>query len=833
MSYLEIKNWLYRTKLYWVFKKWFEEKPVFSFWKTTYQGHINVENHKKFFYLLLPSLPMFLKTVVYAAVIIVILQSYNYFYPTQIKFDGDAVDTLLAAIASIAGVFLGLYFTAISSIASNFLIRATQDVRRFFLSAPEGRQYVQTIALTGIISVFYIATKSFGITIHPVGIIFLSLITVYIVIRFWTVGSNVFNSLEPTDSMPWISRDIANSIRNVTPPEFQWNVAVLQNHQKRLGTTNLQLIDNLIHFGIKEIKLSDEQLITAINYLAGLLSFYSAYKSKIPQKSLWYKTKNQFQNWTLADSVEISVALNTGTTLHPKAVNDFTWFEEQILDIGMRIFKHFNESKRIGSIYQGYGVFVNIAEIYGKDFDVQALKILFKKNDEIINSIGIVDIDITNPIIHKECLALMDAQGTMATVALLGLTKYLNSQSGEGLAKIISKINWVGDDKSIYLTGLPLGMLDRLESTAQEIKNERIIEGHVVAQVWYIESLCIQRYLFALKSYFDYIKSLHKDYFQQKFDKLVDKKRFTLAAQFILRWVEFSNKYQSLVGVLRKHVEDCNQFHQLKDLPWPNFDFSQDQKDASDRAIEVADKMIELLPKFKNLAIGDDLPDYFGQALTIGVEACFNACDNNNQDRFNKIFPFVFEASMIAHDITRQKVENWSQEDSKIIYTTEPLINLFELTGYAKLYAELYQNQGIWNAAQQVWDKYISTLPNAEQMIKYIAAMVAYRDGLFMIMPQATLRANWQIDFGNRMRERGLPVFPDHESYDVVNRRRSPNHPSPLIRVMARMGGLAILSSAQNIFFLTYLSNLPVAAGIEFKDRHNLREKIQEEQGGE
>ena len=827
---MRIKNNLYRTKRYWLTKKWIEDKPVFSFWKLMFRGHRGIKNTKSSYRLLVPTLPAFIKTIIYATVIIAILESYNYFCPTTIVLDKNAVDSLLAAIASITGVFLGLYFTAISSIASNFLVKATQDIRRFFLSAPKGQQYVRTVALTGIISVFYITTKSFGHTIHPVGLVFLSVLAAYVVIRFWSVGSDVFNSLEPTDSLPWVSGDIADSIKNIAPPGFQWTKPALQNHQRRLASANLELINNLINFGIKEIKLSEEQLIVALKYLGGLLFFYSDYKNKIPTNSFWYKTKNQFESWTLANSTQIALALNTGTTLQPKTIKDFTWFEEQVLDIAVKILKHLNSEKKAGFVYQGFEVFVDVAETYGKDFDEQGLKLLFQKLGEATNVAQPIKTEAADQIGHKEQLAFVDAEGRLATMALLGLMKYLDKQTADNLDAIFSKINWTSDDRSIYLAGLPLTMLSRLEDTARELKNERLIEGHQVSRGWYIRAFCLQKYIFSLQSYFNCIKSLHKDYFQQRFEKLIANEQFSLAVQFVQRWIEFSNRYQRLVSILKKHFEDCSRFHQLKDLPWASFDFIQEEETAIDRIKEVNDTMIGLLPKLKTLVVGDDLPDYFGQALTLGVGACYEACEDNNHERLKKILPIVFEASLAAHDMTRQKVQNWSQEDSKIIYSTEPLINLFEITGYVKLYAELYQNQGLWNVARQLWDIYIAAAPDAKKVIEFIAAICSYRDSIFQIMPQAMLRSNWQIAFEHRMRECSIPVFPDDRSYDSVNGRRQPTHTSPVIRVLERSGGLRLMASVRDIFFATYLSNLPAAAGVELPDRHNFKESIQEEE---
>lgn len=771
----------------------------------------------------------FLRLVLYSAFIIFIFELYNYYLPIDKIFDG--VDAFLIAIASISGIFLGLYFTAISGIASNYLLRAPQDVKRYFLNEPRGEQYIRTITITAVISIFYIlASKFFGLTVHPVGLVFLSILSAYIVIRFWRVGTDVFYALEPQFALPWISKDVFDSIKGVTPPGFQWRQPATQNHHRKLATANLELINNLISFGKQEMKISDEQLIIAVRYIGGLLYSYSDFKKKIPTNSLWYEIKNQFQYWSFASSTEIALALNTGTPINPKAIKNYTWFEEKSIDAAVKILKNFVIEKKTGMLLRSHEVFVDVAESHGKNFDEQSLRLLFKRLEDINNSIYSIKPDETEQYIHREQLAFVDSQGRLAIAALLGLSKHLDEKSCDDIKKAISNINWT-DFNSIYTSGFPATVLSRLESMSEELKNEKIIENKIISAEWYIQTLCVQQYLFSLQKYFEYLKSLHGNYFQLKLEKLLSENQLALAVQLMQRWIEFSNKYTHLVGLLKKHVEECSKSHYLKDLPWPDFKIDDEIKDAITREKDVADKLISLLPKLQALVRGDDIPDYFGQALTMGVEACFEACDDNDHERFKKIFPIVFQASLVAHDITRQKVQSWSQEDSKIIYSTEPLINLFELSGYAKLYAELYQNQELWNVAQQLWDAYFAAVTNAKQIIEFISAICGYRDSLFMIMPQANLRSSWQISFEHRMREeRGIPVFPDRGSYDSVNRHRRPTHKSPVIRVLERSGGLRLMASARDIFFATYLSNLLAATEVELPDRHNFKESIQEEQ---
>lgn len=822
------KNKLYRTKSFWLTKKWLEEKPIFSFWTNLYRGSYELNRLKNYKDILLPTLSSFVGAVIYSAFIIFILELFNLYYPIGLTFDKPAIDTFLTVVASISGVFLGLYFTAISSIASNYLLRAPQNVKRFFLSEPRGQQYVRTIAITAIVSVFYIVTKSFGHTIHPVGIAFLSLLVAYIVIRFWQVGTNVFYSLEPQFALPWITRDIHYSIKNVVPPGFQWSKPAIQNHHRKLVAEKFDLIKNLAAFGKTEMKISDEQLVTTIRHIGGLLFAYADYKRKIPTGSYWYEIKNEFQDWTLANSSQIAIALSTGTPLQPKNVKDYTWYEEQALNIAIEVCHSFSEAKKIISNAQSLDVFVEVSEVYAEDFDIKSVEFLFKKIDSISELVYAVKADNTQQHIYKEQLAFVDAQGRLATSALLGLMKYLDKKICEEIAGRVGKINWQ-DKRSIYLTGLPAAMLPRLETLFNEIKNEKAVEGRLISTDWYIKAFCIQQYLFSLQQYFNFLKSLHQSYFQSNLNKLLSQQQLPLAVHLVQRWKEFSAKYYSMVFYLKKHVENCNSFRKLKDLPWSDFDFDKEKQIAREREKEVTDKMIQLLPKLKTLITVNDLPDYFGQALTEGVQACYEACEDNDHERLKKIFPAVFDASFAAFDRLREKVKDWSQIDSKIVFLSEPLENLFEISGYAKLYSELYQNPELWNVTERLWNIYFESV-DAKQVIQFIAAMSSYRDSLFMIMPQATLRSNWQIAFENKLREHGIPVFPDSRSYDSVNRRRQPTHSSPIIRVLERSGGLRLMASARDIFFATYLSNLPAAENIELPDRHNFKESIQEEQ---
>jgi hypothetical protein len=368
-------------------------------------------------------------------------------------------------------------------------------------------------------------------------------------------------------------------------------------------------------------------------------------------------------------------------------------------------------------------------------------------------------------------------------------------------------------------------LLKSLETTGRAYSAEKEIEGRFVSPEWYLITITTQQYFFSLKTYFNLVKSLNHGLFQKNIDQLIKEKNILLAAQLTDRWVEFANKFANCFSLLQGFVEDCYQLKQVKDLPWVDINFDAGKSDVTLFNKEAADKLVYLLPILTQLQLSDrDLPDYFGQAYTFGVESCYKACFDNDQDRFKKIFPSVFFGALAAYESTRKQVEDWT-EQSKIIFSTEPIEDLLCLSGYAKLYAELHQASELWKVCEDTWNNYL-VMPEARQIIGLIAATAIYRDGQYVLMPKVTLRTNWDMKFRGKLQELGLARDPTTEHLN--GRRVASNHPSPLIRVVSTYGGI-LGPNSRDIFFATYLSQHPAAEGIDLPDKRNLKQRLQRE----
>ncbi|MCA9366194.1 hypothetical protein KC722_01295 [Candidatus Kaiserbacteria bacterium] len=817
-------SWLQRRKIYWQFKNWFLNVPYFAFWKYSHLEDERQRKRKSDIRLLRSTLVGFILSALYAVVIFAVLESYHIFvyqFTLPETISSEAIDTFLGAVASIAGVFIGLYFTAISSIASSLLVNADQDVKNHFFTSPHGVQYVKTIEITGILSLYLLVAKSLGHLPHPASLIFLLICVSYIVLRFWKVSSEVYNFIEPSTIFPRITKKITDSVKSVRPPSNSWNKNFLQNYHRQQVVQSFQLAEKYLDFGINKVKLNAHEIGVAVRYLAWLFYEYSRLKSGIPTKSLWFKTKYQYGNWALADDIEKRIAIETGTSINPKTVINHTWFEEQLTKMFVALLKNHFDNEDFEVLYSHHEIIVAIPEFYGERLDVEAAKKIFEDffilDEHFFESLKK---DKQNSV-TKGKMAFVDSRGRVALSFLLGFAKYLDTEPGNIFLRKVERVKWREGIKSVYTSDFPIATIERMEVLASELSNEFEIEGKLITAEWYKKTYSLQRHQYAVKEYFEFVKNIHQGYFNKTVNKLIELEQYGYSVQLLQRWLEFTKKYTSMVHRFRAELERCAEHQTLLDLPWPEFNMDEELDWALSKEKTVSEILVLLLPRIQTLVTTDEVPDYFSHALRIGIEECYEACADNDHERFARLFPVVLNASIIHQQRTRDEIDAWGEEESKIIYSTEPLVNLFELSGFAILYSELHSNEELRNVVETAWNTYFQSIPDARAAIGFILAIHIYRHNIFKIMPDAYLRAAWQQRFNHEMAELGLRVFPDiRQPFDD----EEPAHESELIRYLSNIGGMQ-LRTAEEVFLELFLAGKEEAAGLEFPN--DIREGLE------
>ena len=370
----------------------------------------------------------------------------------------------LGTIVTVVGIFLGLYFTAVSAVAGGLFMPATGDLRELFLRHQKSQGYIRTLGLTIIVGIYYLGLGTIGYEFSIVGLIAIVVLTSYAVIRLVSVGFRAFYFIHPTEASATITSDTAHAINSSSVGGFGWKRDYLQNHYSKQAAGSLNTLRSLINYCVDAIRVSDEQLVTVARYSDALLSYYLTKKKQIPTESHWHATTQEFQNWILADSTDLALALNTGTSLSPKIIKDKNWFEERCLDTVLNIFDHFVEKERWESAHICVEILVSSVESVGRDLYDDTAQLLFDKiAPKIKQAIAAID-SSSSPEERQFQLEFVGSYGRLGIALLIGFLRHVSEQKAGQLYSEIASTDWTSD-VGVSRSKLPGKLLPALEKS--------------------------------------------------------------------------------------------------------------------------------------------------------------------------------------------------------------------------------------------------------------------------------------------------------------------------------------------------------------------------------
>jgi len=178
----------------------------------------------------------------------------------QLIISVNSLETLLSIIASISGIFLGLYFTAISVVASSIFARVPSDLRELLLKEKVGYQYIKILVIltsTSILLLGYIVFGGFpGVFIS----LFIILLGCFGIFCFVVLGIRVFSFLDPTRLSDTIFYDLNSNIRLSTINGFRWSDPNFQSHYQKIAARDISTLSTLIKLCASEPQLQKQPL---------------------------------------------------------------------------------------------------------------------------------------------------------------------------------------------------------------------------------------------------------------------------------------------------------------------------------------------------------------------------------------------------------------------------------------------------------------------------------------------------------------------------------------------------------------------------------------------
>jgi len=737
---------------------------------------------------------------------------------------GDSLVALLSTIASVSGVFIGLYFTAISVVASSEYAKVPNNLRDLLLKERAGNIYINSLSTLMAVSIILLGFKLCGGQPGILNSLFIILFGCWGIFCFVVLGRRAFFFFDPTQLSNPIFYDLKNQIRFSTINGFRWSDHNFQSHYHTGAAKNISTLFTLIELCSSEPHLQKQPLSSLLQETISFLIWYEQQKKLIPSDSRWYALMPRYKGWFLHDSYVLEMALQTQTSIQPEMVPNPYWLEDDVVEILSLTLEKLLQGNNFEVAYETITALSKYFENLGLDLEI-------KKGRNIIGTVcsSIEKYYDTHPPKniqegHKEIeLVLFDACGLSVMFLALGFFKSISKLNTKSILKKIDAIDWQKIEK-IYKKDFEPPLLPKLEFIYKKLKFERAVEGKLISPKWYLRDLIIMRYLELFQEAVNELISALENFFVLKSESLLSNKSFILAAHHSQRGLEMCKKFSAHFPALKNLVEEFEKIAINKELPWPKWDWNE----IENKIAKSHDKLIEILakciPALSQIEYRESFPDIFGQTYNIVCQDCYEAMVLAKADKFKILFPLLFYGSLAAHEKLREQLKG-GQPETGLTIAIEPLMDILELSGYAKIYSELYGIPDIWDVCQLKWDKYFESHAQPKDAIKFLIASYEYRRSLFQIFPRDILRTNWKMSLNNKLRE--INLIDDMSSSGYYGVRKSKiEHKSPLIRAICR-GRYEPHISASEVFIITYLLKRPESKEIEFEDKWKLLEAIE------
>jgi hypothetical protein len=718
-----------------------------------------------------------------------------------------------STLAQISGLFLGLYFTAISVVAGTNYARVPTEILNALVREKVGNLYIRIVALFGGVSLILLGLVNLGYTPGTLNIILALLLGVASLFSFVELGRRAFYFFDPTKLVAVVATNILRLARSATPAGFSWRDNAFQDHYRKLADSDVRIYEDVVLLSDRESHLQGRSLLSLVLQLLVLLELYCKDKQRIPSDSLWFERVYHHRTWLTTEESRVNIAIETGTGLEPEYVADHSWLEKRLANLISRALTGLRDRADFARAITVSNKLQETLGILSGELAIDESLFLFQRLRTFAHAVATKTAQTPLSSDLKEFLApslgLADVCGMGFISIFLGFANRIEQTTAEQFSAVIDKVDF-RRPRTLYLTGMPRKVVQQLEYLYKGIAFEARVEHQQLSPLWYCRQIAgLGMARFFVETCDTLLLELEKT-FAAEAEQLSSEKCYPFAVQIVQRGLEACHKFHFRVEKLHDWFTAFSTLRRVPDIPWPDFD----AKNTHQRIEAVRDRLLIVLansvPGIAALPPSKDIPDYLGQAYVMLADECYRSMAIGDEALFTKLFHPFFVVATAVQDRLRVQLKDYEPKTA-VIYVTEPIEDLMAISGYALVYSEL-DSKTFWNLVKTSWDTYFNASPDSAAIVKSLFATITYRRSLFSILPRDLRRTAWTQDLMHRLRQRGL-------ADDLLgvgmfrNTEETPNHPSAIIRVLARNSFM--FEKAADIFIACYLIERPEAAGLD------------------
>jgi hypothetical protein len=710
-------------------------------------------------------------------------------------------DYYLQATAAIAGVLLALSFAAISTLASALFTKIASDLRSLLLYEEVTRFSIQTLAFITVLSLTALGLRSIGLPQSRLTTLVLLLALPFAIVSMGLVALRVFDLFDPSILSRTLFRQLFRSARATESGQHRADDPSFQEHHHRQASNALDTLGTMLAFAQREEQLRGESLLTLASHIANAIPRYLKTKRLIPTTSRWFAQRPRYPEWYRASSTTLDMATMTESSLTPRLDVDHYWIERRLLGLTHSAYDTMITDPTSGRPQR---LLLNVRttlETIGAEWDLALAKevvdtLVTGTTARLANERDTADAE------SASLEGIADALTGLPAMAFLGFANSATDLDIPNLASRITAMHWQ-TEAGIRALQPRLSLQRVLERTRRTVLFEREAEGYPVTPGHIHTKAALQDVAEQLRAGLAF--TIH--WFSTSAPSTA--RAFTAVNPRLgaiacinalsLRW-KIERNLERLKPISEK-LSDLIGDQQTQPWPWEEWHTALGES----RTV----LQLELSSTLAGLATTKrepERPDLLGEAVHRIGEGCFDALTGNRVASFVELFPHYFAGVLLVVN----QLQHQKESEEELGYRIEDaMLDLINLSGYARLFSALHGSRQYWTACQQVWDTYLRE-PNTPERCEDLVLIANAR---LRITSRSSLRMRWRMTVARILRE--LPQEQRRSPGSIIP-DTFPRHLSRLIRFLGRNGAEHPHDGAA-IFRDVYLRREAACAGAPFR----------------
>ena len=697
--------------------------------------------------------------------------------------NNDTYTSLLATITAIGGVFIGLYYTAISVVAGTAYAEVPNNIRDLLARERIGNIYMRTLSLLTVLGLVLLVIDALGYPPLEYGVVLIGMWSAFTVFAFVSLGARAFHLFDPTSLSNNLFEELRRNQRQVRVGGFKWRDSALQSHAHREASSILETVLTLASITEREPHLNGKPYVSLCKNLISFLIHYENARKQIPTNSRWYGQRTVHPVWYQSSGSNVTIAHQFATSLMPTTESDFRWIENRILPVicnCLEVNVTQGRAELVHEVLQDIHAYVNKLGQEGQvDFAFSFARQVF----DLMAKALLKPVDIPRsrePAAHS---AMVEQLAMLPLTILLAYVETIGDRSRNAVEAQLKRVKW-SHSSGIYKAGFHQQDLKKLEWLQQRLSVEQQVEGEVISPDWYLEELMRSNSSLYFEQSLNILYDEALSIYEQWIKVATEANHPIFSAIFVTREYEYIDKLEAHEETYARNWNEHLEPREIKGLDWPSIEFEELKQRAKRHKLTLLRSMSIEASTLLTIERTDSIPDFAGQFLHFVAESLIEAMYENNSLQVRHVFTHYLCASIGQFLQIRPEgnLDDW-REQIKLKTSIAPLLDLMDLSGYAYLYASYRGESALKDAIAGAWDHYLNANKD-RQPLALLGAVVTLAEQPLEMPHRSDVRYRWRQTAARRLKGLERRAFSQSGVNELVPELYV-MHEDPLVRVFA------------------------------------------------